>query len=267
MGRGGQGATAQDETEGDVSMLVTACQAGFYFARVGLAGCAVNTTAPGNTTLVFSIHDSASGQDVTVSRTLVILPGCADGAAPCTAGVCSVLGLCPSGHPLVVPEPAYPELRLRAEDTQVAYVPAGQAYAACSAQQGSVRDACEGGVQAFAHAGDATPDVDMTARVLSCPPDKCMPLGCPGHEFTTKGAYPRVLRLECSRAAYGGLHVQACFEAAMALQWRAPAQSERTLRCRPARLRHQHGEGSDWRHVPARLSRVQPRHAGAAREL
>ena len=182
-----QGARAYDKTEGDISMFVTACQPGFYFARVGLAGCAVDTTAPGNATLAFSVRDSVSGEDVTVARTLVVLPACTEGEKPCTTGACSILGLCPSGTPLAIPAAAQPVLRLRVEDTQVVYVPAGQPYAACSAQQVSVRDACEAGVLAFTHAGADNASADLTARVLACPPAACMPLGCPGHELASKG--------------------------------------------------------------------------------
>lgn len=182
-----QGAVAEDDVDGDVSALVTACQPGHYFARVGLAGCGFNTTTSGNSTIVFSYEDAATGAATTVSRTLVVLPACAVGEVPCTGGDCSVLGLCPSGHPLTVPGRPTPELRLWPRDSRIVYVPAGQPYEACTAGQSSLRDNCDAGVAASV-SNDQGQVTDLTAKVLSCPPDACMPLGCHGHDFSVKGA-------------------------------------------------------------------------------
>jgi len=42
---------------------------------------------------------------------------------------------------------------------------------------------CDPGVASAVGAGG----VDISGRVLACPPAACMPVGCPGHELSVKG--------------------------------------------------------------------------------
>jgi hypothetical protein len=57
------------------------------------------------------------------------------------------------------------------------------AFAACAPGVMPKEDApCELGADATDSSG-----VDLTAAVLVCPPAECLSIGCPGHQFATKG--------------------------------------------------------------------------------
>jgi hypothetical protein len=180
-----QGARAIDPVEGDVSMLITACQSGYYVSVVGLQGCRINTSVPGNTSITFSISEEGSHVASFVTRTLVVLPTCSLGDVPCSTGQCGSFGLCSDGFPLVMPVNHAPVLQ--PQTSGAVAVAAGTHYERCTSA--SILGKCEDGVVAT-----DSEDGDLTPKVLACPPQHCMPFGCPGHEFMVKGDLSAQLR-------------------------------------------------------------------------
>ena len=181
-----QGASAIDPVDGDVTSRVDACAAGFRFARYGLQGCKFDTSKPGTFTVTFAVRDSASSAPLaTVSRTVVVLPKCYGGEFACDDNACSHGGICLGSSPAVAANSnSAPRLVLRDGDSSAVYVPYGTQYAACGQANSTTRSSvCERGVLAT----DAE-DGSLTAKVLACPPASCLAIGCPGHEFVTKGA-------------------------------------------------------------------------------
>jgi hypothetical protein len=63
-----------DPVDGDLAPYLLACR--FKFAAVGLAGCGVDTTAPGVYTIQFAVENSA-GLRATASRNVTVLITCA----------------------------------------------------------------------------------------------------------------------------------------------------------------------------------------------
>jgi hypothetical protein len=173
-----QGARAIDPVEGNVSILITACQSGHFVSVVGLQGCRINTTVPGNTSITFSIGDEGSHVAPILSRTLVVLPTCSVGEVPCSTGQCGSFGLCSEGSPLVMPVNHAPVLKPKTSGAVA--ITAGTRYERCTSA--SILGKCEDGVVATDRE-----DGDLTHKVLACPPQNCMPFGCPGHEFMVKG--------------------------------------------------------------------------------
>eukprot|EP00892_Ulva_mutabilis_P002638 jgi/Ulvmu1/12375/UM009_0021.1 len=181
-----RGATAHSTVEGDVSAAVHACHEGLEFQRVGLRGCGINTNIIGETRLQFSVrHGSGT---VAVTRVLWVVPVCTGGEALCGDRSCSISQLCPDGGgPRREAEAnAAPLLQLRpvtsAGGGDVAPVPRGWRYAVCSGALPTQQKPCETGAVAYDHQGR-----DISHKILACPPDACMPYGCPGHELSRKG--------------------------------------------------------------------------------
>jgi hypothetical protein len=169
-----RGASASDPVDGDLAPYLLACR--FQFGSVGLAGCTLDTTAPGVYTIQFAAENSA-GLVATAVRNVTVLITCATGEQPCSDGVsCSSGGACladlASGPPLeATPPPPPPTLSLRTTAALGAFVDVrkGTTYAACAAGvQPTAEAPCELGAAA------AAGDVDLTARVLVCPPASCV---------------------------------------------------------------------------------------------
>ena len=140
-----RGATARDPVEGDVSHAVQACKQGFAFQQFGLQACTFDSSKPGNHTLRFWVTDSALHRNVTVERTLQMLPECGIGEEHCRDGTCSTNGICSSnqgGAAISAPSNSPPQLQLLPVPGQTTalteiLVPRGWAYKACSSQQGA----------------------------------------------------------------------------------------------------------------------------------
>ena len=63
-----------DPVDGDLAPYLLACR--FKFATVGLAGCTLDTSAPGVYTIQFAVENSA-GLRATASRNVTVLITCA----------------------------------------------------------------------------------------------------------------------------------------------------------------------------------------------
>ena len=180
-----RGATATDSVEGDLTPLLDACAARARFSVIGLRACSLNTTAPGNYSISFLYNDVVAAQTAVATRTVVIMQRCSPSAMRCADLSCSPTGFCASGR-FAEPYNAQPTINLNATAaTQggVVLVPKGWDYKACArGEQGWQSQPCETGANAF----DAE-DGDLTARIVTCPPDSCIAAGCAGHEFVRKG--------------------------------------------------------------------------------
>eukprot|EP00892_Ulva_mutabilis_P012434 jgi/Ulvmu1/9563/UM053_0052.1 len=162
-----RGAVATDPVEGDISRFVDACVPGYKIVDYGLTLCRINTDVPGEYTVEFSIVDSGSSVRVAVSRTVVVVP-LANASVTAEAEEVSLeLELLP------VPDQ---------EGGEGVLVPQGQTYMACTAGMIDRAELCEPGVNVSVSVGSSA-----AVRVLACPPDACLPLGCTGHEFAQKG--------------------------------------------------------------------------------
>lgn len=154
-------------------------------------------TAPGEYTLTLSVRDSR-GSAAAANFTLRVSPACATPERLCPdLASCSVGGACVGADGIggggggassllgASPEPTAPSISLvssAAYGTAVT-VRRFSSLAACApGAQPSADAPCDPG--ATAAEADGT---DITYRVLSCPPEDCLPFGCPGHEFATKG--------------------------------------------------------------------------------
>ncbi|KAK3233701.1 hypothetical protein CYMTET_56024 [Cymbomonas tetramitiformis] len=188
-----RGAAAHDALDGDLSARVLACSPDGVtqrFSSKGVAGCAIDTSAPGVYTVEFSVENSA-GLTARAFRNVTVVPACPVGESLCPSGLqCSFNGVCMDG--LDSPEPEapvdHPPTVTLAMTAQVAsaFVEVKQhaRYAACREEdEGSgAPTLCEPGAVA-----NDTEDGDLSAAVLSCPPISCRHLGCPGHEWAAKG--------------------------------------------------------------------------------
>ena len=137
-----RGAEATDAVEGDLTQQVMACRQGYRFAQHGLQGCDLDTGVAGRYAIRLWVEDSATQEEVAVTRTVVVLETCAASEERCADGSCSRGGLCSAeqgGYEGDGEETAAPlVVRLRAvaggdAQTGAAVVPYGRAYAACGA--------------------------------------------------------------------------------------------------------------------------------------
>ncbi|KAK3282301.1 hypothetical protein CYMTET_9956 [Cymbomonas tetramitiformis] len=194
-----RGATATDPVDGDLTSLVLACSpdgVANRFEKKGITGCSgLDVNVPGTYTIEFSVHNSKKLVAV-IERNVTVLAVCSIGEDLCSDGItCSEGGLClgdldggAASAVEEVPVDAPPVVTLRstaAVPDAVLEVKQYAAYEACSEeelQQNRSSLLCEPGA-------NATDDQagDLTAKVLSCPPDSCLSTGCAGHEFVKKG--------------------------------------------------------------------------------
>lgn len=182
------GAVAHDSIDGDLTPYVKAC--GRNFRKEGLAGCAISgADYPGSFEVTFSVTDS-NGRTATVIRTVKVLVECDAGEERCRDGITCV----PEGKPcepdiaIEVDEAAEPlqpppPPNVTLVGLHVAKVPRFTAYRECMhGQAPTIELPCDMG--ATAH--DAI-DGNISAALLICPPESCMPFGCHGHELWRKG--------------------------------------------------------------------------------
>ncbi|KAK3262721.1 hypothetical protein CYMTET_28429, partial [Cymbomonas tetramitiformis] len=185
-----------DGGDGDLTAQVRACSrdggnSGRKFADAGLAPCQLDTSTPGQTNISFTVRNSV-GVVLEAVRLLVVTPQCPAWEKQCSShGSCSTQGVCVEdlAGPEVDSEPvtvdAAPVVTLIVTDVVGAFVAVGRnnPYAACTAgETPSEARLCEPGVMAV-----DDNDGDVTNKVLSCPPQECLEVGCPGHEFAVKG--------------------------------------------------------------------------------
>ncbi|XRB13813.1 hypothetical protein RI054_07g36510 [Pseudoscourfieldia marina] len=185
-----RGVTARDTTDGDLTPYVMAC--GRTFQKEGLAGCAISgADYPGMYEIAYSVSDSA-GNEARMVRKVMILVQCDAGMVRCKDGVTCV----PEGKPCE--SDIAPEIEQAAEPPAMAMppnvtllgpavltLPRFATYTSCASDKLSTdRALCDQG--AIAH-----DDVDgnLTDSLLVCPPESCMPFGCPGHELWRKGVH------------------------------------------------------------------------------
>ncbi|KAK3274238.1 hypothetical protein CYMTET_17570 [Cymbomonas tetramitiformis] len=190
-----RGATAWDELEGDLGALVLACSPDGErnrFEQRGVGGCSLDTGVAGVYPLTFEVFNSAGAAAPAVVRNVTVEPHCPPGESLCLSGVgCSTQGVCvedlvasrsPEDAP---PENAAPAIALRVNEAAGSYVSVAQysEYSQCAAgSEPTAASPCESGATAM-----DDEDGDLTGSVLACPPAACLDVGCPGHEFATKG--------------------------------------------------------------------------------
>eukprot|EP00892_Ulva_mutabilis_P001791 jgi/Ulvmu1/11612/UM008_0013.1 len=179
-----QGATASHPVDGDLTPYVNACRPGLRFATYGIQACTYDTSTPGVYSLTFSVTVPGTTSRASTTRTLVVYPVCGMTEFSCMDLRCSLAELCLSAAgPLQLPVNHAPRLWLPEGQLAQVSVQAGREYGRCAADGGAgVGVQCEAGVAAV-----DPEEGDLTARVLACPPESCLPLGCPGHEFESKG--------------------------------------------------------------------------------
>eukprot|EP00854_Cymbomonas_tetramitiformis_P008806 gene8806-10440_t len=138
------------------------------------------------------VFNSAGAAAPAVVRNVTVEPHCPPGESLCLSGVgCSTQGVCvedlvasrsPEDAP---PENAAPAIALRVNEAAGSYVSVAQysEYSQCAAgSEPTAASPCESGATAM-----DDEDGDLTGSVLACPPAACLDVGCPGHEFATKG--------------------------------------------------------------------------------
>ena len=185
-----RGVKAFDSTDGDLTPYVRACDRSFQ--DEGLAGCAISgSDYPGEYEIEFSVTDSA-GQRARVVRKVVIVVQCEAGKVRCRDGVTCV----PEGMPCeadIVTEideaveftapPMPPNVTLLG--SSILKIPRFIEYTSCSSGQfSSDLVPCDEGSLALGAMGESLAD-----SLLVCPPESCMPFGCPGHELWRKGVH------------------------------------------------------------------------------
>ncbi|KAK3276613.1 hypothetical protein CYMTET_15331 [Cymbomonas tetramitiformis] len=187
-----RGASAVDDEDGVLDQEVLACSpdgVSYKFVKKGVEACEVDTTRPGEYEVHFEVYDSL-GARASISRHVTVLDECSVGEHLCANDptVCSAAGICISD----MEAPESPEMEDEAPVIWLvnnSVLPAfldvrqGVAYMACAPSQVPKEGAlCEAGAEAWDHENG-----NLTARVLSCPPQDCQDVGCPGHEFASKG--------------------------------------------------------------------------------
>lgn len=150
----------------------------------GIQGCTYDTAIPGIYPITFSVTVPGTALHASVTRRLVVYPICGVDEFSCTDLRCSLAELCLSmAGSLQLPPNEAPHLRLPEGQLATVSLQAGTDYGKCVGEGAApVSLQCEAGVTAL----DAEDGV-LTPRVLACPPESCLPFGCPGHEFQTKG--------------------------------------------------------------------------------
>ncbi|KAK3235730.1 hypothetical protein CYMTET_54090 [Cymbomonas tetramitiformis] len=189
-----RGATAAHPVDGNLDDQVLACSpdgTSYKYVNKGVEACKVDTGTPGVYSVVYEVY-SSRGVVARVQRNVTVEITCSTGESPCASRVtCSEGGACledleegvRESRQDVVDEP--PSLWLVNTTLLPVYLSLKQhsAYAACAPGQSPKEDSlCELGAEA-----DDAEGGNLTARVLSCPPESCLDTGCPGHEFATKG--------------------------------------------------------------------------------
>ncbi|KAK3236708.1 hypothetical protein CYMTET_53167 [Cymbomonas tetramitiformis] len=187
-----RGATATDPEDGNLDALILACSPdgkSYKWAKKGVEGCAVDTSIAGTYTIEYSVYDS-DGASASTARNVTVKAVCPIGDVLCDDKLtCSDAGVCFSnlnssnlGEEEVVDPP--PTISLNTHALVGANVDIKQLdpWVLCSWGQVPETDAlCDPGVTAM------DDGVNITAKVLVCPPSSCLDLGCPGHELATKG--------------------------------------------------------------------------------
>ncbi|GIM03190.1 hypothetical protein Vretimale_7995 [Volvox reticuliferus] len=198
------GAVASDARDGSLSMQVQVCGTPLRAARAGqillplLLACNVSTAVPGNHTITFSVMNSANSS-VSVSRTLIVQPVCPSGEQLCANGTsCSEDGVCKSDMNSIITSyiststmattstaASRPQISLVTATAAPAVVqlPRGSNYAPCTANvdmSAATTPFCEPG----AVATDWTATVNLTDRVVVCPPSACL------YRATSSGSPP-----------------------------------------------------------------------------
>ncbi|KAK3258920.1 hypothetical protein CYMTET_32060 [Cymbomonas tetramitiformis] len=199
-----RGADAEDAEDGNLRPHLLACSPdgeSYRFEQQGVSGCHVDTTVPGRYEVLFEVTDS-NGATAAAMRNITVTALCPPGELLCENRVdCSAQGVClgnlgmdfAEGATREPPVDAPPELTLlhvspsgkAAGGWRFIEVKQGARYARCPAADEPLLpegELCEPG----ATATDAE-DGNLAARVLSCPPESCLAVGCPGHEFVSKG--------------------------------------------------------------------------------
>ncbi|KAK3281361.1 hypothetical protein CYMTET_10848 [Cymbomonas tetramitiformis] len=188
-----RGATATDVEDGNLDSMVTACSTDgvdYKFEKKGLTGCShIDTNIPGTYSVLFEVYDSSGGYAQAV-RNVTVKAACGAGERLCSDAVtCSEDGVCLSDMTGAGAEEEEevppPTLWLRNSSVLSAFIEIKQyqSYAKCAAGVAPSKDElCELGAEA-----EHLVDGNLTATVLSCPPDSCLSTGCPGHEFVAKG--------------------------------------------------------------------------------
>ncbi|GLI62029.1 hypothetical protein VaNZ11_004606, partial [Volvox africanus] len=189
------GAVASDARDGILSMQVQVCGTPLRATRAGqilmplLLACNVSTAVPGNYAITFSVMNSANSS-VSVSRTLVVQPVCPSGEQLCSDGTsCSADGACKSDINNI--STSYISVSTMATTSAAAafspqialitaiaapdviYLPRGSKYAPCTINldmSAATTPFCEPG----AIATDGTATVNLTDRVVVCPPSTCL---------------------------------------------------------------------------------------------
>eukprot|EP00892_Ulva_mutabilis_P000877 jgi/Ulvmu1/10790/UM069_0024.1 len=178
------GAAASHPVDGELTPFVDACRPGFRFASEGLLGCTYDTSTPGIYPLTFVVTVPGTARSATATRRLIVYPRCAAGEFSCEDLRCSLAALCVTAPgPLRLPANLAPRLTAAPGTALWAPVPAGVPYSRCTESNSSMGEGvCEAGAVAV-----DPEEGGITPRVLACPPDSCIQLGCPGHEFERKG--------------------------------------------------------------------------------
>ncbi|GIL51198.1 hypothetical protein Vafri_7273 [Volvox africanus] len=189
------GAVASDARDGSLSMQVQVCGTPLRATRAGqtlmplLLACNVSTALPGNYTITFSVTNSANSS-VNVSRTLFVQPVCPSGEQLCSDGrSCSADGVCKSNINNIstsyisvsttattsAAAASSPQIALITATAAPAVVqlPRGSKYAPCTISvdmSAATTPFCEPG----AIATDWAATVNLTDRVVVCPPSTCL---------------------------------------------------------------------------------------------
>ncbi|GLC66107.1 hypothetical protein PLESTF_000385600 [Pleodorina starrii] len=187
------GAVATDSRDGNLDLRVMVCGVPLRASRAGqtllplLLACNASTATPGNYTIVYSVANSA-GRSTSVSRTLVVQAVCPAGEVLCADGItCSEAGgicagdlqsaasMAAAAASAAAATTLKPQLALITAAAAPAFIklPRGSTYAPCPADAdltASSTPFCEPGATAV----DSTGAVNLTDRVVVCPPSDCL---------------------------------------------------------------------------------------------